>query len=158
MYDDLKEKMYKEEHISESVRFVHAEILKHDAPVQLCRLAAGEHQRVQQDTRDVTTADVIEMLIKECSKKFCASGGESSCQLNDNELFVQLESLGLVKESNMGKVPKNSKKTTDELLVCLFCYDWPNFHHSTEGPVSHKVPNAWFFCGCGGAEWTGTRI
>ena len=117
MYEDMREKMYKEDQIPEAVRYVHAEILKHDAPVQLCRLAAGEHQRVQQDTREVTTVDVIEMLNKESSKKFCASNG-TSCQLTDNELFVQLESMGLVKESNMGKVPKNSKKTTEELLVC----------------------------------------
>ena len=118
MYDYLKdEKMMKEEQIKAPIRYVQCEVLKHDTPLQLCKLAAGEHQRIQQDTRECQTADIIEMLRHECTKKYVNTETQSA-QLTDDELYVQLESLGLVKESSLGKLPKGTKKSTEEYLVC----------------------------------------
>ena len=108
----------KEEQINQSVRFVEAEIMRHGTPLQLCRLAAGEHQRVQQDTREVTTVDVIDMLRHECAKKFITTQAQSS-QLTDDELYVQLESMGVVKESSLGKTTRGTKKSPAEYLVCV---------------------------------------
>ena len=105
----------KDEDFPGAPRAVHAEVLRSDTPLQLAKLAAGEHQRTQHDIRECSTEDVVALLARECEIKLEQTG---QAQLTDGEIFLQLETLGVVKETKLPKATRPAKKSTSELLVC----------------------------------------
>jgi hypothetical protein len=101
-------------------RCVRAEVIRYDAPVDICRLAAGQHQAVQSDTLDASTEDVIRMLGMQLTAKLQPPSAEGQLapmpMLEDKELFQHLLSMGVVKEEKSINLKKKGK-TPQECLV-----------------------------------------
>jgi hypothetical protein len=55
--------------VDEGIRYVQAEILKSNAPIQIAKYAAGLNQQGQMAGRDCTTEDVVEALIERIRRK-----------------------------------------------------------------------------------------
>ena len=139
-YEGLLAEHWKEESIPVPIRFVHAEILRADTPVQLVRLAAGEHQRLQSERQDCCTEDVMRLLAQTLEKK--RERHPTDWALTDNEIYVVVQTLGLAMESKLptkGKQP--SKKSVQEQMVCEPSPVPVSIHClSTEGLLCPEVP------------------
>ena len=116
MFNHLKtERGLKEEAIPEAQKMVEAEVLMSDTPLALAKCAAGQHQNLQTDTKECSTADAVALLSAQCEMVAQARG---QAKLSDDELFVVLKQLGIVKESKLPKPKKPSSKPVDQQLVC----------------------------------------
>ena len=107
----------------DAVRSVQAEILNHETPIQLVRLAAGEHQRLQSETKECSTYDIVRMLGRQIQKKM--SQGDGSV-LADAELFLTVQTMGIVHDAKVPRTSKQSKRSTEDLTVCI----QPNLSHA----------------------------
>ena len=81
--------------IPEELKFVDAEVLKHNANRELCRLAAGEHQANQKDVEGASTADVFSYLSLMAQEK--KKGPLETPFMTDNEIWSHCKSLGIQK-------------------------------------------------------------
>ena len=115
LYKEYLEKGWKHQDIPEVVRTVQAEILAHETPIQLVRLAAGEHQRLQSETRECSTYDIVRMLGRAIRQKI--DKGDSEV-LSDAELFLIVQTMGVVHEAKVPKTSKQSKRSAEDLTVC----------------------------------------
>ena len=112
---------YKEADIPEGLKFVHAEVLRADTPYHIARLAAGQHQRQQTESQEVTTADLLNMMVKVAVKLQKSKG---SPYMTDSQLYLTLDSMGIVKDSVLKKQgretknPPKKEKSEEEQLVC----------------------------------------
>ena len=86
-----------DEDIPVSEKAVQAEILRADVPWQIARLAAGQHQRQQSDTRDISTFDIMSMLALVAERRLEATNSAMD-DMDDNLLFSTLEQLGMVSD------------------------------------------------------------
>ena len=80
--------------IAANLRTVQAEILKYGTRVEICRHKAGEHQLLQHDVQEISTADVARFLEVVCASKKRTYGVP---WLTDAELFEALQNCGLVR-------------------------------------------------------------
>ena len=112
----VEKKGYKPEDVPEAMKCVHAEVLRVDCPNTIARLAAGQHQRQQHDTMDVNTADILKMMVQGSERW---KQQKDSPYVPDAQLYVILQSMGVVKESALKKAPKSTKKSPEAQLVCL---------------------------------------
>lgn len=115
LYKEYLEKGWKHEDIPQAVSHVQAEVLGAETPIQLVRLAAGEHQRLQSETRECSTYDTVRMLGKQITQKL--SKGEGSV-LTDAELFLTIQTMGVVHDAKVPKTSKQSKRDPEDLTVC----------------------------------------
>ena len=113
---------YQEDEIPDGLRFVHADVLRADTPYHIARLAAGQHQRQQTDSKEVTTADLLKMMVKVAVK---LQRDKGTPYMTDSQLFLTLDSMGIVKDTALpkkqGREPKNppkKEKSEEEQLVC----------------------------------------
>ena len=116
-YDNYQANYWDEERIPDPARYVYAEVLQAETPIQLVRFASGHHQKLQQCARPCTTEDVVRQIGQAMEKK--KENDPDNFGLNDQELFVVLESLGVVREADAPKpkqLPKN--KTEYDHMVC----------------------------------------
>lgn len=95
VYLEKVEKGYPESNIENSLKYVNAELLRADCPVQLARRAAGQHQQRQLATRALNTEDAIHMFRREARKKVDV---QMEWQLTDNEIWLALQSMGMAKD------------------------------------------------------------
>ena len=103
-----------DENIEHPLKFVHGEVLRADCPNQIARLAAGQHQKQQHDTRDINTYDIMSMMAKVCDRLLQDA---PTAFMDDAELFLTLETMGMVTESKLIPSKKPTKKTPHEQLV-----------------------------------------
>lgn len=109
---------FNESSIPTALREVHAEVLFSDTPIQLVRLAAGEHQKLQSERREMTTEDICRVLATTMHRKMYSMTGNGEAALGESELFLALETMGVVSENKMPTGKRNSKKSQRELMVC----------------------------------------
>ena len=83
-----------EEGIPEAMQFVDAEVLRANTPLEVCRLAAGEHQNSQRDVQGMSMADAFAFLCKTAKEKAAKMG---SPYFTDNEVAMAGRQLGLQK-------------------------------------------------------------
>lgn len=98
---------------------VEAEVLRAYTPIQVAQLAAGLHQQRQRDTKDINTYDIMAMLAMKAEKK---KKDQGSPYLDDGQLFLALESMGMVSLAKLVQGKKESKKSPNDLLVCFKFY------------------------------------
>ena len=138
----IEEKGYTPEQVPYPLRCVHAEVLTPECPNTIARLAAGQHQRLQSDNRDVTTADILKTMARSAELWQRQKG---TPYVPDAQLYVNLQSMGVVKLSGMKTAVQATKKSAEEQLVC-----YPHWSHllpkpiSTEGLLRAKVPGSEF--------------
>ena len=56
------------------MRFIHAVILREDTPVEICRLAAGLHQRAQSEFCETTFSEVAAAFLQRCAEIVIRTG------------------------------------------------------------------------------------
>jgi hypothetical protein len=115
LFDHLvKEKGIKVDKIDEGIKYVQAEILKPNTPIQIAKYAAGLNQQGQMAGRDCTTEDVVEALIERIHRKR---------KTGDKSHLSKLEIFGVVQMMGLAKVPKEapSGKGPDELEQWMVC-------------------------------------
>jgi hypothetical protein len=78
------------------LQWVDAEILRANTPIEVCRLAAGEHQTAQRDVQGMSVADAFSFLVKTAREKKEKMG---SPFLTDNEVAMVGLQLGLKKSA-----------------------------------------------------------
>lgn len=120
LYDEYVKQGWSEDSIPGSVRTVHAEVLRSDTPIQLLRLAAGDHQRLQSQSYGCTTADVVRLMGHTLMMKQKRAPSETS--LSEVELFLVLQTLGLVQEDRLPAQKASSKKSAQQQLVCSYVH------------------------------------
>ena len=96
-------------------KFVHAEVLRPDVPKQVAKLAAGQHQRQQHESKDLNTYDIMTMLAMTAESKAKTSG---SPFMDDATIYLCLEQLGMVSEAKFVQPKKPTRKSVQEQLVC----------------------------------------
>lgn len=99
--------------IPDEIKFVDAELLKHNTPKELCRLAAGEHQAHQKDVEGASTSDVFSYFYLMATEKM--NSDLATPFMSDNEIFIHCRSLGLQKFTD-----KYGKELTDKQQVHRF--------------------------------------
>ena len=55
--------------VPEALQYLEAEVLRANTPVELCRLAAGEHQLEQRDVLSISVADSFAFFVKSAREK-----------------------------------------------------------------------------------------
>ena len=94
MYLELvDQKGYTTEQVPIPLRYVHTEILSAECPNTIAKLAAGQHQRLQSDNRDVTTADILKTMAKSAELWQQQRG---TPYVPDAQLYENLQSMGVV--------------------------------------------------------------
>ena len=138
----LEEKGYTPEQVPYPLRCVHAEVLTPECPNTIARLAAGQHQRLQSDNRDVTTADILKTMARSAELWQQQKG---TPYVPDAQLYVNLQSMGVVKLSGIKTAVQATKKSTEEQLVCNhLTWHFLQKPMSSEGLLRAKVPGSEF--------------
>lgn len=78
--------------VPEPLQFLEAEVLRPNTPVELCRLAAGEHQLEQRDVMSLSVADAFAFFVKSSREKKAKFG---SPFFSDKEVATLGCQLGL---------------------------------------------------------------
>ena len=118
LYWEYRDKQYKPSDIPTAVSVVHAEVLQSATPVQLCRLAAGHHQKLQMQSVECSTEDICRHLARTMERKgYDPESGQPG--LTEAELYVACETMGICKEDELPKNSKDSKKPLADQMVCL---------------------------------------
>jgi hypothetical protein len=92
------------------LQWVDAEILRANTPIEVCRLAAGEHQTAQRDVQGMSVDDAFSFLVKTAREKNEKMG---SPFLTDNEVAMVGLQLGLQKFRD-----KNGNELSESQSVC----------------------------------------
>jgi hypothetical protein len=92
-------------------QYVDAEVLKANTPVDICRLAAGEHQLAQKDVQSMSVADAFAFMVKAAREKGVRHG---TTFLTDKEVGMLCEQLGLQKFRD-----KSGNELTETQAVCF---------------------------------------
>ena len=97
---------------------VMAEVLRADTPMSVAQIAAGQHQRHQTNVKCINSFDIMSMMATESEKKLKSAG---TAFLDDSELFVTLDKMGVVNEGKMepGKEKGKGKMKPADALVCM---------------------------------------
>jgi hypothetical protein len=96
---------------------VRAEILSFQAPIDICRLAAGVHNQIQNLTKELSTADVCRLILEAIEVQQKEKPNEYPL-LSDDQLYLTLQSSGVVKEEKAGSLRKKGK-SEEAVLVWL---------------------------------------
>ena len=117
-HSKLQDQGLQEDDLPQSQSHVMAEILRPDTPISVAQLAAGQHQRHQSNVKSINTFDIMSMMATECEKNLKS---KSTPFMDDNQLYVTLEKMGVVNEERIenskNKAKGKAKKT--ESLVCM---------------------------------------
>ena len=116
-YDEYKRNRFREEDIPSALTVVEAEVLDYETPIQLVQLAAGNHQKLQSERREMNTENMCRMLSQTMSRRKYDVGA-SGVSWSEAELFLALETMGIVSESKMPNTKKATKKSMREQMVC----------------------------------------
>jgi hypothetical protein len=92
-------------------QFVEAEVLKPNTPVEIARLAAGEHQEHQQAVENMSVSDVFAMFVKSAREKM--EGKLKTPFLTDNEVAMIAWQCGLQKFKD-----KHGNTLSEQKAVC----------------------------------------
>ena len=92
-------------------QYVDAEILKANTPLDICRLAAGEHQLAQKDVQSMSVADAFAFMVKAAREKGVRHG---TTFLTDKEVGMLCEQLGLQKFRD-----KSGNELSETQAVCF---------------------------------------
>lgn len=106
---------YRPESVEKPYRVVITEIIMNGCPLELVKLAAGEHQKLQGESQDTNTRDMVAMMIQHIDRQVARGEGR---EISEKQLFVLLQQMGVAAERDVPKTEKQQKKTTEELTVC----------------------------------------
>jgi hypothetical protein len=90
---DKLDEGYKLKNIPLYLSHVVASVMKLETPLLIARLAAGEHQRVQQNSVAPNTEDTINMFCKAIISRMARIG---TGYLDEHELRLLVESMGIL--------------------------------------------------------------
>ena len=139
-----------EKWIPDELQYVEAEVLRSNTPIEICRLAAGEHQVAQRDVQAVSVSDAFSFFLKTAKEKMAK---HNTPYLSDNEIAMAGLQLGLQKfRDRQGK-----ELTESQSVRCSFssCADSTQFFlprrqswfsnggHSPSGPVAVSTTPMW---------------
>ena len=97
--------------IPAELQFIDAEVLRPNTPLEVCRLAAGEHQTAQTDVQGMSVADAFSFLVKTAREKEAKHGTRF---LTDNEVSMVGHQLGLQKFRD-----KHGNELSESQSVCV---------------------------------------
>ena len=97
--------------IPEPLQFLEAEVLKSATPLELCCLAAGEHQLEQKDVMAMSVGDAFAFYVKTCREKLTKMG---TPYLTDSEVAQAGCQLGLQQY-----LDRNGRTLKEEQAVCF---------------------------------------
>ena len=137
VYNDLGGKK-EDASIPEELKFVDAEVLKHNTNRELCRLAAGEHQANQKDVEGASTADVFSYLSLMAQEK--KKGPLETPFMTDNEIWSHCKSMGIQKFVDKYGRDLTEQQQVQPFLVTLLrrnlpCHSFSFFFLSSENTV-----------------------
>lgn len=114
LIDEYKNNGYPEDKIPQAVRFVEAEVLLSTTPLQVARLAAGQHQSHQSNAQTISTADAFAMFQLHAAEKSTHAKSRRAAFFNDAEVFEVIQELGIMYQ------PKKAfaKEKTPAQQVC----------------------------------------
>ena len=101
--------------VPEELKCVKAEVLKVKTPVEVCRLAAGQHQEIQQDIHRMTVADIFEFFQQASRDKMAKSGNRF---LDKAEILYVGFELGLQRNADKSGNPLSLKRQVS-IIFCL---------------------------------------
>jgi hypothetical protein len=113
LYQKRLQQGWKEADIPEKLVKVQAEVIKKMSPWAICRLVSGQHQKMQQSVRRISTADVVSHFA-EAALAFKKQG--RSPFLSDEDIWHEIESVGI--PNQMGTKQKKKHQSTLQ-MVCL---------------------------------------
>ena len=93
------------------LQYVEAEVLNVNTPLDVCRLAAGEHQLSQRDVQSMTVHEIFAMMAQASKEKSLTAAGTP--YLTDNEIHKVCVQCGLQKLRD-----RNGKELTPEHEFC----------------------------------------
>ena len=115
LYDHYKkERNFSEEKIPNTVRFVEAEILRADTPLEVCRLAAGQHQALQCQVKGISSEDAF-ALFQQTALEYLESRGQP--WMTDAEMWQVLQQLGVQYQA---KKADTKEKSPEEQVQHIF--------------------------------------
>jgi hypothetical protein len=109
----MVEKGIAEDKIPKPIRYVECEVLFDTTPLGIARLAAGQHQRTQDNTHSITTADALSLFMQTAQEKRAQSKGRRSAFLSDAEIFDVVQQCGIVWKSK--RAEQKSKSTEQQV-------------------------------------------
>lgn len=116
LYEAKRQRGIPDEDIETCLQQVEAEVIGPGCPVQLVKLGAGIHQKAQQDTHGTGSDEIFAMLSRTVAT--VVKQGQPGGILSDTDVYVALESLGLVKESALPASERKKNKPMPILVVC----------------------------------------
>ena len=113
------------------MRFVEAEILRADTPLEVCRLAAGQHQALQCQVKGISSEDAF-ALFQQTALEYLESRGQP--WMSDAEMWQVLQQLGVQYQAKKADTKEKSpEEQVHHFLLQVFFYSHRKSPSSTSG-------------------------
>jgi hypothetical protein len=142
LYTEYKsQRKVTEDKIPDTIKNLRAEILSSETPLEVCRLAAGQNQRIQSNSEEVSTADAYAFIVMKCRERQVTHG---SPFMSDNEVFECVQNLGI---SYTSKRSDKMEKSQDEIVCDVHRYGVNIIFSLSENSPGTDVETTDVLCG-----------